>query len=140
MLFIELTNVELFKDLTTLEAVDTFFDLHNEYTCTNIDYKLLDKTLGFLFEPNKSNAAKNNLYLLFENATISNFNLYLNRTTDSSTLDSFYRGRYQLENALFEYAPSGEGYFYLEFIEGDAFECFAGKVSLLEKTRVQTLE
>lgn len=49
MLFIELTNVELFKDLTTLETVDTFFDLHNDNTCTNIHYKRSDKTLGFLF-------------------------------------------------------------------------------------------
>lgn len=136
MLFIELTNVELFKDLTTLEAEETFFDLHNDYTCTNIHYKRSDKTLGFLFEPNKSDAAKNNLFLLFENATLSNFNLHHNRTTDSSTLDSFYRGRYQIDDALFEYAPTGEGYFYLEFIEGDTFECFAGKVTLSVKTRI----
>jgi hypothetical protein len=140
MAIIELTNAELLKDLTTVETVDTFFDLHNDYTCTNIDYKLLDKMLGFLFEPNKSDAAKNNLYLLFENATIVNLNLDLTRTTDGSTLDSFYRGRYQLEDTLVEYAPTGEGYFYLEFIEGDEIECFAEKVSLLEKTRLQTLE
>jgi hypothetical protein len=135
MTFIELTNVELLKDLTTLETAETFFDLHNDYICTNIYYKSLDKTLSFMFEPAIGNAAKSSLCLLFENVTISNFNLYLNRTTDSSTLDSFYRGRYQIDDTLFEYAPTGEGYFYLEFIEGDAFECFAGKVTLLEKTR-----
>lgn len=136
MALIELTNAELLKDLTTVETVDTFFDLHNEYICTNIDYKSSDKTLFFLFEPNKNDAAKNNLYLLFENATIANLNFYINKTADSSTLDSFYRGRYQIEDALFEYAPTGEGYFYLEFMEGDAFECFAGKVTLSEKTRI----
>lgn len=136
MTLIELTNVELFKDLTTLKTVDGLFDMHNDYICTKIDFKSSDKTLGFLFKPNKSDAVKNNLYLLFQNVTLSNFNLYLNRTTDSSILDSFYRGRYQLDDALFEYTPTGEGYFYLEFIEGDAFECFAGKVTLSEKTRI----
>lgn len=134
MPLIELTNAELFKDLTTLGNVDTFFDLHNDYTCTSIDYKSFDKTLGFSFQPNNINDTKKNLYLLFENVTLSNFNMYHNRTTDSGILDSFYRGRYQNEGALFEYTPTGEGYFYLEFIGGDAFECFAGKVTMSEKT------
>lgn len=133
MTIIELTNVEILKDLTTVETGETFFDLHNDYCCTDIDYKSTSKTLRFTFESRIADAAKNKLYLLFENVTFSTFNLYLKRTTNSCTLDSFYRGRYQIGDTLFEYAPTGEGYFYLEFIEEDAFELFAGKVNLMEK-------
>ena len=41
-----------------------------------------------------------------------------------------------MDDALFEYTPTGEGYFYLEFIEGDTLECFAGKVTLSGKTSI----
>lgn len=76
---------------------------------------------------------KNDLYLLFENVTFSTFNVYLKRSTESCILDSFYRGRYEIDGTLFEYTPAGERYFYLAFIEGDAFEFYSGKVCLFEK-------
>ena len=136
MTTIELINAELLKDLTTVEAGETFFDLHNNYVCTNINYKLQAKTLSFLFEPGLADVTKNPLCLLFENVTFSNFELYLKSTVDSSTLDSFYRGRYEIEGSLFEYTPTGEAYFYMEFIEGDSFEFFSSKVSLIEKSRL----
>jgi hypothetical protein len=136
MATIELLNAELLKDLTTVEAGETSFDLHNDYVCTNINYKLQTKTLSFLFEPSLADVAKNPLCLLFENVTFSNFKLYLKSTADSSTLDSFYRGRYEIDGSLFEYATTGEAYFYMEFIEGASFEFFSDKVSLVEKSRL----
>jgi hypothetical protein len=132
MNIVELTNAELFKDLTTVDAGEALFDLHNNYVCTNIDYKPETKSLFFLFEATMADAEKKHLCLLFENVTFSTFRLFLKRTADSSRLDSFYRGRYEKDGALFEHAPTGETYFYLEFIEEDSFEIFSSKVSLLE--------
>jgi hypothetical protein len=132
MTIVELTNAEILKDITTVESGEVFFDLHNDYVCTDIDYKSQTKTLFFLFEPTMADAEKKHLCLLFENVIFSTFRLFLKRTADSSRLDSFYRGRYEKDGALFEHAPTGEAYFYLEFIEEDAFEIFSSKVSLLE--------
>jgi hypothetical protein len=36
-----------------------FIDLHNDYDCTDINYKLPDKTISFLFQPRNSAPAKN---------------------------------------------------------------------------------
>jgi hypothetical protein len=127
---IDLTNAELFLDLTTIKYGESFFDLHNDYDCTNINYKLLSKTISFLFQPSSTEPLRKSLCLLFEDATISNCNLNLMRTSDSFTLDLLYRGRYETEGNLFEISPNGDGYFYIGFIEGDSFEIFSKKVTL----------
>ena len=127
---IDLTNTELFLDLTTIKYGESFFDLHNDYDCTDINYKLLSKTISFLFQPSTSEPLKKGLCLLFEDATIVDFNVNLKRTSDSFTLDLFYRGRYEIDGKLFEISPHGEGYFYIGFFEGDSFEIFSKKVTL----------
>jgi hypothetical protein len=128
---INLTNTELFLDLNTVKYGESFFDLHNDYDCTAINYKLPDKTISFSFQPRIHESAKKELCLLFEEATIANLNVNLKRTPGSCTLDLFYRGRYEKDGNLFEITPNGEGVFYVDFWEGDSFIIFSKKVTLI---------
>ncbi|MCS3795075.1 hypothetical protein [Niastella sp. OAS944] len=137
---VELTNAELFKDLTTVVVGKRFFDLHNDYDCIDIEYKLETKSLAFLFEACRTGIVERHLYLLFENVTCSTFKLFFKRIVESSTLNSFYRGRFIKDDTLFDHAPDGEAYFYLEFEEGDSFELFSSKVVLFEKESLTSHE
>jgi hypothetical protein len=127
---IDLSNAELFLDLTTIDYDGSFFDLHNEYECTEINYNLFEKSINFLFQPRASAQIKKDLYLLFEDATIANCTINLKRTADSGTLDLFYRGRYEIADKIFETSSDGENIFYVNFIEGDSFIIFSKKVTL----------
>ena len=127
---IDLTNAELFLDLTTINYDGFFFDLHNDYECADINFSLSEKTIGFLFQPRGSAQLKKDLYLLFEGATIANGTINLKRTADSSTLDLFYRGRYEIAGELFEISSEGDNVYYVNFIEGDSFIIFSKKVTL----------
>jgi len=127
---IDLTNAELFLDLTTIHNGESFFDLHNDYNCADINYKLLDNAISFLFQPKPPELMKKDLCLLFEEATIVDCTINLKRTDDSSTLDLFYRGRYEIAGNLFEISANGEGVFYIELLEGNSFIIFSKKVTL----------
>jgi hypothetical protein len=105
--------------------------LHNDFDCTDINYKSLDKTISFLFQPRNSAPTNKELCLLFDDATIQNFNVNLKRTADSCTLDLFYRGRYEKDGNLFEISTQGEGVFYIDFLEGDSFIIFSKKVTMI---------
>lgn len=128
---IDLTNTELFLDLTTIDHGESFFDLHNDYSCTDINYKLITKTISFLFKPRITGPTAKDLCLLFEDATIVIFKFNLKGTAESCVLDSFYRGRDEIEGNVFEISPHGEGVFYIEFLGGDSFTIFSKKVTLI---------
>ena len=126
---IELTNVELFESLVGIESENNFIDLHNDYDCTSIQYSVETKLFELSFH-----AENSKIVLQFKDAIITKFNLVPNRTEDSSTLNNFYRGRFIVNGELFEYSLSGEGYYYIEFEEGDMFEVLAREVFLLQKS------
>lgn len=125
---IDLTNIELFESLASIESGSSTIDLHNDYDCTGIRYDAEEKLLELTFQ-----AIASSVVLKFEGASISKFSLVPKRTEDSSTLNNFYRGRFVVNGEIFEYSPSGEGYYYIEFEEGDMFEVFARKVFILEQ-------
>lgn len=126
----DLTNCELFKDFTTVSAENKFIDLHNDYNCKSISYDSVAKVLKLFFEP--CNSTENNLCLEFTEARIANFIFHLTCSQDASTLNAFYRGRFENEGVLLECSKSDERYFYIELQEEDKFEVFAKKVSLFE--------
>jgi hypothetical protein len=131
---INLTDIELFKDLTSVEVEDRVIDLHNNYNCRSINYTIDNKTIEILFELRDTKL--NKLCLLFEGAVIAKSSYFFNRTTDASTINSFYRGKFEANGGLLEYSVSGESYFYMEFEEGDTIEMFAKKVTLSEQMSV----
>jgi hypothetical protein len=125
---IELTNIELFKSLATIESGSTFFDLHNNYKCTSIRYGSAEKLFELAFQ-----ATNSSVILKFEGAIISKMDLVPKRTEDSSTLNNFYRGRYVVNEEIFEHTPLGQSFYYIEFEEGDVFEVFAERVFILDQ-------
>lgn len=127
---IELINIELFKDFTFLELEIGSFDLHNEYECSSVSLSEVDNSLKILFEPDAKDSDK--ICLVFKKASIKKFDFFLKRTTDSSTINSVYRGRFETELGLQEYSASGEGYYYIEFEQGDKIELLAEKVIVLQ--------
>ena len=126
----DLTNSELFKDLTAISEENQFFDLHNDYSCKAISYDSATKVLRAIFEPCKSKT--NNLCLEFTEARIAKLFFYFSCSQDASTISAFYRGRFEIEGELLEYLKSDERYFYIDFQEEDKLEVFAKKVSLFE--------
>jgi hypothetical protein len=89
------------------------------------------KSLLFQFEAYSPDALVKHLYLLFEDVTFSNFKLIFKK--EDSTVDSLYRGRFEKDGTLFEYLPTGEAYFYIDFVEGNAFEFFSSRACLIDK-------
>jgi hypothetical protein len=128
---IELTNIELFKSLVSLELDKTVIDLHNDYDCTSLQYKAEERLLEFCFEVVDGNSST--VIVRFEGATVSKFNLLRKATKDACTLNNFYRGRFEVNGKLLEYSPLGERYYYIEFEDGDVFEVLAQEVFLLRK-------
>lgn len=127
---IDLTDTDLFQDLTYVQFNNGGFDLHNDYHCIEIAYNSKDNSIQFTFESIKKRIIDNQLCLSFQKAKLENLNLFFERTTDTSTINNFYRGKFERENIVLEYMETGERFFYVEFEEGDKFEIFAQKVFL----------
>lgn len=126
---IELTNIELFKSLSSVESDNAIIDLHNDYVCTSIQYSTDKKMFELSFQ-----AENSNVILQFKDAVITKFDLVPKRTEDSCILNNFYRGRFEINGELFEYSPLGQRYYYIEFEEGDVFEILAQEAFLLRKS------
>lgn len=123
---IDLTNSELFKDLTFLKGLDKEYDLHNKYNCSSIAFDNQERTLKIYLDPVEiSSDQLGRACMVFTGVTMSKFNLFFNRTGDSATINNFYRGRFEKMGEAYEYAENGDVYFYIEFEEGDSFELFA---------------
>ncbi len=116
--------MKLFEFQLVFEAGHRIVDLHNDYKCENIAYDFSKQTLKCDFK------GESNVRLEFNGAIVKQMNLILKRTEDSSTLNSFYRGRFEENGTLLEYSKDGKGYYYLEFEDGDSLELHATKVIL----------
>ena len=125
---IDITNSELFKDLTSLNYENQIIDLHNEYECLCFKYISSSESLEFVFESRDSEILKIYFIIIFEQVEIEVANFYFKRTESSSTINIFYRGRFELNGKLFEFDSLGKKYWYLEFETGDKLEIFSSKV------------
>jgi len=131
---IELTHSELFKDLSFIQGLDKAYDLHDNFNCSNISFSNQELTFKIFFEPIEPiPALQNGVCIVFNAAKIVKFDLSLSRTSDSATINNFYRGRFEKAGVAREYSEDGEVYFYIEFEEGDRFELFASSAFLEEK-------
>lgn len=120
----DLTKAELFKSLLVFKTKETVIDLHNDYDCENINYEFDKSCLKCLFK------GKDEVTLEFSDVIITKLGLLLKRTSDSSILNNFYRGRFEQEGVLREYSNEGKGYYHLEFEKGDSIDLHASNVFL----------
>jgi hypothetical protein len=129
---IELTDEMLFKDLTFIERNGNKYDLHNDYKCVIFDYNKENETLNIVFEARVSKSENLRVGLTFKEVTIAKFEMFFTRTEDTSTLNSFYRGRFEKDGKFFEYSATGARYFYIEFEQGDKIEFYSSRALLGE--------
>ena len=90
---IDLYNVELFESLLELDFQDLNIDIHNDYEVKNILFK--NNNLQFFLTHNTSDLK---FLLSFYDTEFIEFDLSTNKNL---CIDNFYRGRFELNNELY---------------------------------------
>lgn len=117
---------ELFKNIAQLDCAGKYFDFHNEYVCTNLFLNQKCLTLNLIHSITGANIS-----LIFNGISITKFDFpFKDAIEPGLTLDNVYRGRYELDNNLFEFDYNNRSYYYLEFYEGFKIEFFSTSLQL----------
>ncbi|RXK85614.1 hypothetical protein [Filimonas effusa] len=119
------TSIEFINDLAQYHYNNHYYDFHNDYTCGQIVYT--GKTLALQLNNNTDNSL---ISLKFTDVIITAINFFNVEETTQLTIDSLYRGRLELNGELIETSEDGNGYFYLEFYEGQKLEFWARSVGI----------
>lgn len=117
--------LELFRNLVQYEYKGKYYDLHNEYECDKIIF--LNGELLFRLRCISDNSF---LLLKFTDVKIVQLDFFNIQNAKGLTLDNLYRGRAESKEHLIEISEDGEGYFYLEFYEGQKIEFWAKGVDM----------
>jgi hypothetical protein len=127
---IDLGVPELFDDLLEIEIEDQFVDLHNNFTCVNISYNANAKEvkISFIADDLTEGQSFSQVEIMFSEAEVNELNFPLDLEGNGLCLDSFYRGRIEQNNNLFDKTPDGRYLFYLDFYEGQSLEILAEKL------------
>jgi len=126
---IDLTSSKLFKNLIEFDDDETYIDIHNDYFCYQIKYDEDLESIQMLFNSVDSSAIFEKVDIELSGIQIIKMSLLLRSELKKKiTLDTFYRGRYEIEGVLKEYSDQGKPYFYIEFDEGYSMELFANSV------------
>lgn len=129
----DLTNIPLFQEMTSIDAFGYSVDLHNDYHCFALTFDKNERSLNLAFTPNHRVPNKPKLCLIFKNACITSLNVKFKGDLDAKIIDSLYRGRFEVNSGtLAEYSPDGKSYFYIEFANGTQLELFCGNVFIAE--------
>ena len=124
---IDSNKIELFKNLSQYDFGDEFYDFHNEFNCVKIFFEYY--TLSFFFKKTKDESI---VVLKFFNVSIVKMDLAWDLNSDSLTIDSIYRGRFEMNRILYEFSDDGKSYFYLEFNDEKKLEFFSNSL-IIEK-------
>lgn len=124
---IELESPVVLDSLLTIQVdIGSYIDLHNDYDCHSISYADVSKELYLRFELCEDNERK--VDLVFKEVEINKMSFNLGDLEDVKTIDSLYRGKYEVEGELREFTDDGKSYYYVEFCSGVSFELFAKKL------------
>lgn len=103
------------------------YDLHNDFYCSGINFSSVKPRFVLTFLPLDVGRNLPKVVLIFENVNIGKIELYSSNVVDSTTINNFYRGRYQVGNELREETPNKEVIFYIEFENANKWELFCTK-------------
>lgn len=128
-----LNSPGLFKNLIEFEIDGVFVDLHNDYYCVQIIRNSDAHYITLIFERDNPNSRFTEVIVELSDIEIIKMNLSLNNANYSKlTLDSFYRGRFDLNGQLFEHSESGKEYYYIDFYEENcAIELFVNGIKVI---------
>jgi hypothetical protein len=123
MIHINANKPELFENLAQYEFDGILYDLHNDYYCERISFSDEEIKLEMI----SLNKVKK-IFLTFSDARVVKFDVYFLKESKAITLDTLYRGRYELDGNLHEFDKRNLSYYYLEFYEGQKFEFYCGVI------------
>jgi hypothetical protein len=129
---IDLTNSELFKDLVCFKMHEHDIDLHNDFRCIQLLYLNTKKKLTLIFENIKRVKIAKKICIIFDDVIIEKMDVQFIGVASESSMELFYRGRFQVDDKLFDTNETNQSYFYLEFVDGLSLELFARFVKVLE--------
>lgn len=113
---IDLNNVKLFDPLTEITSTENYFDLHNDYSCNEMNFDFKGGRLMFSFSSDQPRVNYNRLNLVLQSFRIVEIKINGPAAIAELTLDNFYRGSYTLSNQSEN--PNSELLFYhIEFYE-----------------------
>jgi hypothetical protein len=128
----DLTNSELFKDLVSFKMEGYDIDLHNDFRCVQLIYLNTQKKLTLIFENVKIIKIGKKICIIFDDVIIEKIDAQFNGAAPESSIELFYRGRFQVGDKLIDTNENNQNYFYLEFVKGLSMELFARYVKVLE--------
>jgi hypothetical protein len=110
---IDITNSELLKSLIDIDYnKNTSYDIHNDFDLEAINYSE-DKLFTMIFCSTDNSGTI--LKIIFLDVAFINFDI--NFKNNNSTIDNFYRGRYEYNGKLYD-EYKNKKCFYIEFYEG----------------------
>jgi hypothetical protein len=129
---IELKTPPLFKNNIEIEDSDLNIDLHNDYYCTEVIHVKSSNFIQMSFNKCSTSPLFDKVIVVLTDVEIVKMSLFLNNFHDGKiTLDTFYRGRFEVDGSLFEYSKMGNAYYYVDFYESYSMEIFAHSVKIL---------
>lgn len=126
---ISLPQSELFRNIAEVEFGDTYLDLHNDYECVRLEYKVEDKEcrLAFKCVNMKTESSYELVDLVFIDAVMQTCSFVFDEgmLDDFKTIDLLYRGRFENSNGLTEFDSFGRSFYYINFYGGIQLNVFA---------------
>jgi hypothetical protein len=118
-------SIELFVNLAQYNYNGRYYDFHNDFYCELVSYS--DSILQIRFRE-ISNGIR--VSLKFADTKIIKFEFSPSGNDEGLTIDTIYRGRGEFNGELSEISKNTQGYFYLEFYEGQKIEFWAGSLGI----------
>jgi hypothetical protein len=124
---LSITDYKLFEDISEFLFDGHRINLHDDFECTQIQFFGESGLFLFTFTHLEERQI---VELQFHNARLSSLDFNFPLNTNASTLEIFYRGRFEEDGILQEVTINNEKMFYLEFNEGVVINLFAKQVTL----------
>ncbi|VTR34536.1 sortase family protein [Sphingobacterium thalpophilum] len=126
---ISLPQSELFRNIAEVDLGDTYLDLHNDYECVRLEYKVEDKECRLTFKRvnMKTESSYELVDLVFIDSVMQTCSFVFDEGVldDFKTIDLLYRGRFENSNGLTEFDSFGRSFYYINFYSGIQLNVFA---------------
>lgn len=123
---IRANTLEFLENLVQYDYNNHYYDLHNDFYCTQV---LFEGSIIILMFESISN--HNTLLVKFTKAEIVNFKFFSSAREKKLTIDTMYRGRALVDGKLVDISNDDRAYFYIEFYEGQAIEFWADEMEFI---------
>lgn len=119
----DITDLEIFSMITELNFDGITTDLHNEFTCTKIDFGYNSEHLSLYYAHDK---ATYQVYLAFQNPVIQKCLFMFEE--GNNIPDSIIRNRIEEDNAIVDVSKNGQQCYFIYFINGNVIELLCTRV------------